>query len=130
MKVGYILMAIGLILVGMSLIYTTGLDASAGIIENLHAEGQMYIVLKEGEYFDNERRKVYKDPDFVPENSSNERGGQSVLARDEHGYYEIQRFTGYEGRVTIPTKYPYWASIILIIIGLAKVAIAFASQKQ
>jgi len=129
MKTGYIIAAIGLILAGLSLIYTTGLDASVGIIENLHTEGRMYIVLKEGTFYDNERRRIYKAPDFVPENSSNGSGSQSVLARDEHGYYEIQRFTGYEGRVTIPTKYPYWAAIILILIGFAKVAIAFTSQK-
>ena len=47
MKVGFIVALTGVILVATSLVFTMGLnDAERGLIENLHKEGIMYIILK------------------------------------------------------------------------------------
>jgi len=125
MKVGFIVATTGLILFSTSLVFTMGLrDAQMGIIENLHTEGLMYIVLNKGEYVTNQPQKVYMDSGFDPNNYS----GESLWQKDDKGYYVIKRYTGWKGTVTIPTKYPYWASVIIIIIGLAKVVISFSSK--
>ena len=125
MKVGCIVAITGLILFSTSLVFTMGLkDAEMGIIENLHTEGLMYIVLNKGEYVTNQPQKVYMDSGFDPNNYS----GESLWQKDDKGYYVIKRYTGWKGTVTIPTKYPYWASVIIIIIGLANIVISFSSK--
>jgi hypothetical protein len=125
MKVGFIVALTGVILVATSLVFTMGLnDAERGLIENLHKEGIMYIILNKGEYVTNQPQKVYMDSGFDPSNYS----GESLWQKDEKGYYVIKRYTGWKGTVTIPTKYPYWASVIIIIIGLANIVISFSSK--
>ena len=124
MKVGFLVAAIGLILAATSLVFTLGLDSQMGMIENLHEEGLMYIVLYKGQYVTNQPQKVYMDSDFDPSNYQ----GKSLWQKDEKGYYVIKRYTGWKGTVSIPTKYPYWASIIIIIIGIAKIAMSFMSK--
>ena len=115
----------GLILFSTSLVFTMGLkDAEMGIIENLHTEGLMFIILNKGEYVTNQPQKVYMDTGFDPNNYS----GESLWQKDDKGYYVIKRYTGWKGTVTIPTKYPYWASVIIIIIGLANIVISFSSK--
>ena len=123
MKVGFIVAITGLILFSTSLVFTMGLkDAEMGIIENLHTEGLMFIILNKGEYVTNQPQKVYMDTGFDPNNYS----GESLWQKDDKGYYVIKRYTGWKGTVTIPTKYPYWASVIIIIIGLTKIVISFS----
>ena len=124
MKVGFLVAAVGLILAATSLVFTKGLDSQMGMIDNLHKEGLMNIVLYKGKYVTNQPQKVYMDSNFDPSNYQ----GESLWQKDEEGYYVIKRYTGWEGTVTIPTKYPYWASIIIIIIGFAKIAISFMSK--
>lgn len=124
MRTGFIMAAFGLIIISTSLIFSTGFDSQMGIIENLEREGQMYVILKEGEHLINEPAKVYKDAGFTPGNSS----GDTIVAKDENGYYEIKRFSGYKGRVTIPTKYPYWIGMVIMIIGFIKIPIGIISK--
>jgi len=127
MKVGFIVALTGIILLAASLVFTMGLsDAQMGIIENLHTEGLMYIILDKGEYVTDKPQKVYMESNFDPSNYS----GESLWYKDEKGYYVIKKYTGWEGQVTIPTKYPYWASVLIIIIGLAKIVTGFTSENS
>jgi len=125
LKVGFIVALTGVILVATSLAFTMGLhEAEGGLIENLHKEGIMYIVLDQGEQVSDQPLKVYKDSNFDPSNYS----GGSIWYKDEKGYYVIEKYTGWIGQVRLPTKYPFWASIFIIIIGIAKIVISFASE--
>ena len=123
MKTGFFMAAFGLILISTALIFSTGFDSKMGIIENLEKEGQMYVILREGEYINNKPVKIYKEAGFTPGKS-----GDTILAKDENGYYEIKRESGWKGRVTIPTKYPYWIGIVIMIIGFFKIPIGIIAN--
>jgi hypothetical protein len=123
MKTGFFMAAFGLILISTALIFSTGFDSKMGIIENLEKEGQMYVILKEGEHLRNEPVKIYKGAEFAPSYADD-----SLWAKDEKGYYEIKRYTGWKGRITIPTKYPYWAGLVIMIIGFIKIPIGIITK--
>jgi len=123
MKTGVIIALIGLFLVGTTIALSTGLSTKMGMIENLQAEGQMYIIIKNGVHVINKPQRVYMDSNFDPKNYH----GKDIWEKDEKGYFIIKNFTGWEGRKTIPSKYPFWASIIIIIIGIGKIFFGFIS---
>lgn len=151
MKKGIVIATFGFLLIAASLIFSNKYFGDKGLLWNLthtyksrsameivFVRSAMELVFAEGEYCMVPINKVYDnsiDPTSFKakgyEAASRNPSLDAKVGKDEKGYFTCDGYEyGYIGRIAIPTRYPFFIGVVIVIIGFAIIALGLTSKSS